>query len=382
MIKISKILTSAGVMLFILTYFSVPSIAQLKNYTLTITMEKDLKGQMAFLLYTKPGEKEFSTDSVKPSNNKFIIKGTVTSPRIAYLYVERANSNFKPEVRFPYIKLYLEKGNILIAAKQSINSGRLSGTPLNNDLQALNDIPNKYKSIRDSLERLVNHAHQTNRDLVPSYRQGFNRLDTLIKQDQEALFYKNKNSLVSLDWLSDNVNIPRNKMKATRMFQQLSQEVKTSEKGKNYQKRLENTLSIEIGGKAPDFQANDILGKPISLEAYKGKYVLLDFWASWCVPCRKENPNLINAYQNLKNKNFTIISFSLDDNKSRWAEAVKKDALPWTQLSDLMAVKSPVVAAYGVVNIPSNFLIDPNGKIIAKDLRGDSLSKILESYVN
>jgi peroxiredoxin len=139
------------------------------------------------------------------------------------------------------------------------------------------------------------------------------------------------------------------------------------------------TAGPAIGTTAPDFTLTSLDGKSVSLKNLRGKYVLLDFWASWCPPCRAENPNVVNAYNQYKDKNFTILSVSLDSDKSKWQEAVAKDKLVWQHVSDLQGWQSTVAALYGVQAIPSNFLIDPSGKIIAVNLRGDDLEKTLAS---
>ena len=108
---------------------------------------------------------------------------------------------------------------------------------------------------------------------------------------------------------------------------------------------------------------------------------MLDFWASWCPPCRAENPNVVAAYQKFKNNNFTVLSISLDNNKDKWKEAIKEDHLTWTHVSDLKGWQSDVAALYGVQAIPTNFLIDPSGKIIATNLRGARLQKTLEEQL-
>ncbi len=134
-----------------------------------------------------------------------------------------------------------------------------------------------------------------------------------------------------------------------------------------------------VGKEAPDFSLPDINGNPVKLSSFRGKYVLVDFWASWCSPCRIENPNVVKTYNQYKNKNFTILGVSLDrpGQKDKWLKAIEDDNLTWTHVSDLQFWNSPVVALYGVEGIPFNVLVDPQGKIIAEGLRGSALDNTL-----
>jgi len=185
-------------------------------------------------------------------------------------------------------------------------------------------------------------------------------------------------SLLVLNDLSD-PNSGVDSSVLTGLYNSLSDPVKKTDLGQTLEIRILVAVRTAIGALAPDFTQNDPSGKPVKLSDFRGKYVLIDFWASWCGPCRRENPFVVKAYAQFKDKNFEVLGVSLDILNSRkaWLNAIENDKMTWTQVSDLQGWKNQAARLYGVETIPQNFLIDPKGVIIAKDLRGEDLSEVL-----
>ena len=222
----------------------------------------------------------------------------------------------------------------------------------------------------------------------PAYQTAIqNRYSSAIKEVttiMQSFISKNPNSYISLLALgelmqADGIGIAT----LTNLYKGLSESVKKTDLGEELGAQLLSESQTAIGAVAPDFTQNDPNGKPVKLSDFRGKYVLIDFWASWCSPCRIENPNVVKAYAQFKNKNFEILGVSLDNPnaKAAWLKAIENDKLTWAQVSDLQGWNNKAAVLYGVKGIPQNFLIDPKGVIIAKNLRGDELIQTLSNIL-
>ena len=201
-----------------------------------------------------------------------------------------------------------------------------------------------------------------------------------IKIEQD--FVKNHpNSIVSASVLSI-YSSTWGKKKTEELYNFLSEEVKNTTYGKEIQNYINLAIEPTIGDKYVDFKMNDVDGNSLQLSELEGKLILLEFWASWCGPCRAENPNLVKSYENYKDKGFEIFAVSLDAEKESWEKAIAKDNLPWKHVSDLAGDKNKASIIYGISGIPDNFLINSEGVIVARNVRGDALNNKLKELLN
>ena len=212
----------------------------------------------------------------------------------------------------------------------------------------------------------------------------YQKIDTLPRNERQKLemeFVRNNpKSIVSASMLSV-YSTTWGKAKTNELYERLSTENKNSEFGKEIKRYLELSKEPKLGEQFVDFESENQYGKLKKLSDQKGKVVLLEFWASWCGPCRKENPNLVTTYKKFNLKGFEIFAVSLDENKASWLKAIEKDSLNWEQVSDLKGQKNEASLIYGVNGILDNFLIAENGEIIGRNLRGEKLNQKLEELL-
>lgn len=200
-------------------------------------------------------------------------------------------------------------------------------------------------------------------------------IKSLVYENVYAAYIKNNPTspiaIAVLQWYAgSNFTDPA---KTSALYSLIPGSLKATMEGKKFSARLSTAMKTGIGQAAPDFTTTDTAGNPVSLYSFKGKFVLLDFWASWCVPCRKELPYIIKTYQQYKDKGFTVLSVSLDTDKNKWVDAINKEGLTWAHVSDLKEINA-VAELYDILGIPANLLIGPDGKVVAKNLTGVMLN--------
>lgn len=339
----------------------------------------------AFLIYRLGANNVIDSSAIV--NGNFDFTGTIINPTNAILLIDHKGIGFSNlDKSTDALSFYIEKGNISITTStDSISKAVISGSPINDDNKKLMA---QLRPIQLAAEKLYVEANsatpeqQNSADFQSNIESKRKELELQQTVALEKFIRENPKSYLSLLALSS-LGPKMDPSELEPLYNGLSQNLKDMEGGKLIKRSIDALKPTALGATAPEFTQNDVNGKPISLSSFRGKYVLLDFWASWCGPCRQENPNLVKAYNKFKSKNFTVLGVSLDkaDAKDEWLAAIKADNLTWTQVSDLNFWNNKVALLYAVQSIPHNFLIDPNGKIIAKDLRGNDLdAKLTEIF--
>ncbi|MFT3825044.1 MAG: TlpA disulfide reductase family protein [Chitinophagaceae bacterium] len=355
--------------------------AQEGAYTVSGTIGRLNAPAKIWLAYKKDGKRML--DSSGLVNGKFSFKGTTDDPFIATLVLDYKGIGLNQKEKYDNLKLYVSKGVTSVKSGDSLSKGKVAGSPVNNDYLRLMAMT---KPPLDSMEALENSIKQAppEKKSDPAYKARNQQLLNKWALDRKLLyrqFYReNKGSYIGLVALYDYAGSDPKPAELQPMFDSLTSAVKSTKAGQDFQTLLDNVLLLKPGAIAPDFTMADPSGKMISLAGFKGQYVLLDFWASWCGPCRAENPNVVAVYNRYKDKGFAVLGISLDksDGRNEWLKAIKDDGLTWTQVSDLRGWDNTVAKLYGVRAIPQNFLIDPQGKIIAMKLEGTQLNQYLD----
>lgn len=334
--------------------------------------------------------KQVVIDSALVMEEKFSLKGSVEEPGIHFLIIDGSAGN---------VVFMLENSTVSVDInKENLRESQITGSNSNESFQIyLNEMKNFQKTGQAEVAKFRMYSNEGNVEKLDSMREIINNLK--VSQSKYSLRFLDENptSYFGLYLIeSESYNPAFEVEKHIKAFENLSSELQNSNKGKEVKEILDKKYEefqkiahLEVGNMAPKFEAPTPDGKMVSLDDMRGKVTIIDFWAAWCGPCRRENPNVVKVYEKYHDKGLEIIGVSLDGEGARqqnpkkaWLEAIAKDKLTWNHVSSLMYFNDPVAKLYNITSIPATYILDSEGKIIAKNLRGPALEQKISELLN
>ena len=321
-----------------------------KGYSINGTIEGYPDGTVVDLLN---GNNRMPETTTKLINGKFLLNGKVEAPDFKLITFDKSQS---------YILLFLDNSDITISAKKDeLNKAIVTGSKTQDDFMV-------YSRITTPFEPMFQQGAVIDKEAA---KQCIYQLINFVENNKSSFI--SPLAIYRINQLNSDVDMMEE------LYSKLSEEVKVSPIGSYIAQQINDSKKDPLGRVIPDFEQADVNGTKVNIKSFRGQYVLIDFWASWCGPCRGENPNVVNAFNKYKDKGFTVLGISLDKTKDPWIEAISHDGLTWTHVSDLRGWSNAVAQQFGIQSIPQNFLVDPSGVVIGKNLRGAALEAKLES---
>lgn len=304
-------------------------------------------------------------------NGKFELKGSTDNIDLGFIRIENEKIN---------LPIILEEGKIKInIVKDSLQKSTIEGTFNNDKFQKFNNesvaILEKVKKFeKENNPKMQKALTENDTVAVNKIKKEYKNFQNDMNDYSKTFIKNNPDAFISVLLLENFLMreyIPATEIKS--FYDKLDKKLVKTKSAQNIKKTLDLMLAVVIGKPAPKFSAKSPEGKLISLDESLGKVTIVDFWASWCAPCRKENPNVVALYNEYHSKGLNIIGVSLDQDAKKWKDAIAKDNLSWIHVSNLKYWDEPIGKQYGISSIPATFILDAKGNIVAKDLRGDAL---------
>mgnify|MGYP006072080471 FL=1 len=363
---------------YIAISFSISSCTSLEPNAFVIYGTTDhADGSSVYRIKSGPNGQPVTIDSTKVVNGSFELKGTLDQIDINFIFLEGVNGN---------VPVILEEGSIEMEIfKDSLASSITAGTPSNNNLAQYRESTQGFAKDMRTLVQEINEANTLGdnilaEDLTAKYK----AVETNLSVFEKDFMNSNPQSYVATLILERLVTTKAMRSSEAKLiYNGFDPKIKSSVSGK----KVEAIINVPsnptaIGEVAPAFEGPTPTGELVSLASLKGKVTIIDFWASWCRPCRIENPNLVRLYKRMHDKGLEIVGVSLDKNQSSWARAIEDDGLSWNHVSNLKYWQDPIALLYGVRSIPAAFVLNKEGVIVAKNLRGAQLDAKIEELLS
>lgn len=348
---------------------SINSQAQAKTFIVKGTVEGGDGNKIA--LFNMDNSNKVDDYTIR--NNQFELKGTANG--LSVFAVSLKNSGFPVFV--------VSSGDDTIHIRTSLKTFPKAEITGNAQTMAMQEYQKEFDPLVSLATKINNESSgvdESDSSAVASLQQQANNFNQQMENTGIAFIQYHPESVASVFVLMNEMHTMQPQELLT-LFNTLTDNIKETRYAKIAQTNIQLMAATAIGAIAPDFTMKDTKGAPVSLSSFRGKYVLVDFWASWCTYCRAENPNVVKAYNEFKNKDFTVLGVSLDNSREGWLTAIHQDNLPFTEVSDLQGWSNAAALLYHVYSIPANFLINPKGEIVAKNLRGAELEDALQKFL-
>jgi thiol-disulfide isomerase/thioredoxin len=314
-------------------------------------------------------------DSTVIKNGEFSLKGKINDPQVCYIWLNDT---------LPPIRILVENVKYdLWADINKLDKPSIKGSPLQAKLDEYHALTQPYEDQLDSLYTLVRSARKEgNTQLSDSMEKNYDAVEKEERVVSKDFVGKNSNNIVGPYIMWGTLIYDLELQEMMNMASAFSPSIDSSQYVKLIQAHIATLKKVAVGEMFTEITMPDTIGNNISLSSFKGKIVLVDFWASWCGPCRRENPKVVALYKDYSKKGFEIFGVSFDENGDKWKKAIRDDKLSWIHVSDLKGWQSEGSKLYGVRSIPHTVLLDRDGRIVAKNLQGDDLKKAIDQLVN
>lgn len=314
-------------------------------------------------------------DTAKIQDGKFTLEANIEQPQMWYLKLGEDRR---------YVPFFADAANMTVKVDyEKFNEAQFAGSEPQEELNKYNEMNKEFEEKVQGLSMQFQQAQMTgDTATIAELQKKYEELSEAQEAKNLEYIKQNNKSIVGLYMVAEQLVFSLEFDELKEIFNAFDPSLSSSDYYKSLEERIEILENVKVGKPAPDFALQDTTGAEVPLSSLNGKVVLIDFWASWCRPCREENPNVVKLYEDYKDKGFEILGVSFDEDNQSWKQAIYDDGITWPQVSDLQGWQSSAGKLYGVNSIPHTVLLNEEGVIVAKNLRGDELRAKVEEMVN